>query len=92
MQPDPNLRELYVKRQHKGCLSINVMSGTNAVAGPSRLPIKPRRPFVSAEHRPEVADGRFRVVMISSGSVASVKIPDIVGGLSKVSVEHQVWP
>ncbi|WWD17276.1 hypothetical protein CI109_101716 [Kwoniella shandongensis] len=57
-----------------------------AHAGPSRPRDhhkKPSRPFVSAEHRPEGADGIFRVVLITSGSVASIKAPDIVGALMK---------
>jgi len=41
---------------------------------------------VSANERPETPDGVFRVVLISSGSVASVKIPDVVGALSKASL------
>ncbi len=49
------------------------------------LPRKSGHPFVSANERPEKPDGVFRVVIISSGSVASVKIPEIVGALSKVS-------
>ncbi|GFZ43910.1 hypothetical protein JCM24511_01630, partial [Saitozyma sp. JCM 24511] len=57
-------------------------ANANATAGPSQ-PRKPRTPFVSAEHRPERHDGRFRVVLITSGSVASVKMPDIVGALSR---------
>ncbi|ORX36609.1 flavo protein [Kockovaella imperatae] len=58
-------------------------------AGPSRLnhtarlPRTARKPFVCADHKPQRPDGRFRVVIISSGSVASVKIPDIVGSLSR---------
>lgn len=47
---------------------------------------KPRRPFVAADHKPAEYDGVFRVLLISSGSVASVKIPDIVGALSRVSL------
>ena len=61
--------------------------GHNAQAGPSRLyrPVKPLKPFVSAENRPgdDEPDGIFRVVIISSGSVASIKIPDIISSLSK---------
>lgn len=48
---------------------------------PLDLPRKPGHPFVSANERPEKPDGKFRVVFISSGSVASVKIPEIVGAL-----------
>ncbi|WVQ80731.1 hypothetical protein IAT38_002836 [Cryptococcus sp. DSM 104549] len=55
----------------------------NATPGPSRLPHKPARPFVSASNRPDQPDGIFRVVLITSGSVASIKIPDIVGALVK---------
>ncbi|KAK8864428.1 hypothetical protein IAR55_001676 [Kwoniella newhampshirensis] len=56
----------------------------DAHAGPSCSRIKPRRPFVSAQHKPEdTSDGIFRVVLITSGSVASIKAPDIVGALVK---------
>lgn len=49
------------------------------------------RPFVAADHRPTDADGRFRVVLISSGSVASVKIPNIVNKLkTSPNVDVQV--
>ncbi|ODO05448.1 hypothetical protein L198_02141 [Cryptococcus wingfieldii CBS 7118] len=46
---------------------------------------KSPRPFVSANHRPadNAPDGIFRVVLISSGSVASIKVPDIAGALLK---------
>ena len=56
------------------------------IAGPStvRQRYVPRRPFVSADHRPAEFDGIFRVVLISTGSVASVRVPNIVGELSKV--------
>lgn len=54
----------------------------NAQAGPSTSHSR----FVSAQNRPEQPDGIFRVVIISSGSVASVKIPEIVGALAKVSL------
>lgn len=63
----------------------------NAEAGPSSPTLRRRRakaskPFVSAHHRPEtgVYDGVFRVVIITSGSVASVKLPLIVGALCRV--------
>lgn len=48
---------------------------------------KPSRPFVSSHHRPadDADDGIFRVVLITSGSVASIKAPDIVGALVKVN-------
>ncbi|KAL1408696.1 hypothetical protein Q8F55_005509 [Vanrija albida] len=46
-------------------------------------PAAARKPFASADHRPEHADGRFRVVLVSTGSVASVKIPLIVEALKK---------
>lgn len=59
-------------------------------AGPSRLPRKPSRPFISAHHRPlgdhTTTDNIFRVVLISSGSVASIKIPNIVEELVKVTL------
>ena len=45
---------------------------------------KATKPFISAEHKPVEYDGIFRVVIITSGSVASVKLPLIVGELSKV--------
>ncbi|KAE8538306.1 hypothetical protein D1P53_005648 [Cryptococcus gattii VGV] len=55
---------------------------------PFRLPRKPPRPFVSAHHRPPsrdhtTTDNIFRVLLISSGSVASIKIPNIVEELVK---------
>jgi phosphopantothenoylcysteine decarboxylase len=59
----------------------------NAEAGPSRghtRLVKPTRPFESGRYKPEIPDGIFRVVIISTGSVASIKIPEIVGALSKV--------
>jgi hypothetical protein len=69
----------------------------NAVAGPSRpiininpprgRRIKAPKPFISAEHKPVKYDGIFRVIIITSGSVASVKLPLIVGELSKVSMQ-----
>lgn len=46
-------------------------------------PTTTRKPFVSADYRPEQPDGRFRVVLVSTGSVASVKIPLIVEALKK---------
>ncbi|WVQ99478.1 hypothetical protein IAU59_006613 [Kwoniella sp. CBS 9459] len=67
--------------------SMNVAPIANATAGPSRfsstVPRKPARPFVSADHRPAAPDGVFRVVLITSGSVASIKAPDIVAALSR---------
>jgi len=56
-----------------------------ARAGPSRIPRKITKPFVSQSHRPERNDGIFRVVLISTGSVASVRVPNIIGALSRVS-------
>ncbi|ODN82093.1 hypothetical protein L202_02407 [Cryptococcus amylolentus CBS 6039] len=52
---------------------------------PPRTPHKPSRPFVSASYRPpeEAHDGLFRLVLITSGSVASIKVPDIVAALAK---------
>ena len=52
---------------------------------PGAAPRKPRVPFVSKDNRPGRPDGRYRVVLISSGSVASIKVPDIVGSLARVS-------
>ncbi|KAL7421291.1 hypothetical protein Q5752_004176 [Cryptotrichosporon argae] len=54
----------------------------SASAGPSR-PLRPPKPFVCAAHRPAAPDGRFRVVVVSTGSVASVRVPEIVAGLVK---------
>jgi hypothetical protein len=50
-----------------------------------RIPRKPSHPFVSADNRPEGGDGVYRVVIMTSGSVASIKLPDIVGALCQVS-------
>ncbi|OCF60654.1 phosphopantothenoylcysteine decarboxylase [Kwoniella mangroviensis CBS 10435] len=59
-------------------------TNVNAIAGPSRpLPRKSARPFVSADNRPSEPDGIFRVVLITSGSVASIKAPDIAAALSQ---------
>lgn len=48
---------------------------------------KPLRPFISSHYHSaeRVDDGIFRVVLIISGSVASIKAPDIVGALVKVN-------
>lgn len=55
------------------------------------VPPQARRPFVADEHRPSVPDGKLRVVLISSGSVASIKIPNIVAALgSDSNVQVQV--
>lgn len=69
--------------------SSNDSSGN--IAGPSkpamdvpRRRTKARKPFISADYKPVEYDGIFRVVVITSGSVASVKLPLIVGELSKV--------
>jgi len=63
----------------------------SSIAGPSkpatmepRRRTKARKPFISADYKPVEYDGIFRVVVITSGSVASVKLPLIVGELSKV--------
>ncbi|RXK35027.1 hypothetical protein M231_07730 [Tremella mesenterica] len=53
---------------------------SDAQAGPSR---PSGRPFVSADHRPSRPDGIFRVLLITTGSVASIKAPDIVAALAK---------
>ncbi|WVQ67630.1 uncharacterized protein L199_005833 [Kwoniella botswanensis] len=59
-------------------------TSVNAIAGPSRpLPRQSARPFVSADNRPSEPDGIFRVVLITSGSVASIKAPDIAAALSQ---------
>lgn len=69
------------------------------VAGPSvpamkrlRRRVKARTPFVSADYKPVEYDGIFRVVIITSGSVASVKLPLIVGELSKVCMHLREQP
>jgi hypothetical protein len=66
-------------------------NAANDVAGPSipamiqpRRRTKARTPFISANYKPVEYDGIFKVVIITSGSVASVKLPLIVGELSKV--------
>lgn len=77
-------------------------SNDNAEAGPSRLTTamrttprprrtKARKPFISADHRLEPGhyDGMFRVVLITSGSVASVKLPLIVGELCRVCYHYR---
>lgn len=73
--------------------SHNRMNNTQSIASSSTLPgpkgyipRHPLHPFVSAQNRAEGYDGIYRVVLISTGSVASVKIPDIVGGLCTVSL------
>ncbi|OCF40317.1 phosphopantothenoylcysteine decarboxylase [Kwoniella heveanensis CBS 569] len=68
---------------HLNYAYANMNFGVNATAGSSRLPRKSARPFVSADHRPAAPDGVFRVVLITSGSVASIKAPDIVTALSR---------
>lgn len=52
-----------------------------------RPPLKVRSPFVAAQHRPSAGecDGKFRVVLMSTDSPASVNMPSIVGTLCKVS-------
>lgn len=40
--------------------------------------------FIAAEHRPAAPDGKFRVVLVTSGSVASVKLPLIAAELIQV--------
>jgi phosphopantothenoylcysteine decarboxylase len=52
-----------------------------AAAGPSR---SHRPPWTAAAHRPTQPDGIFRVLLISSGSVASIKVPLMVAALQKV--------
>lgn len=46
---------------------------------------KPPRPFISSHYHSadDVDDGIFRVVLITSGSVASIKAPDIVGAFGQ---------
>jgi hypothetical protein len=72
-------------------------SNTSNIAGPSKPAImeprrrtKARKPFVSADYKPVEYDGIFRVVIITSGSVASVKLPLIVGELSKVCMHLSI--
>ncbi|WVQ80730.1 hypothetical protein IAT38_002835 [Cryptococcus sp. DSM 104549] len=68
------------------------MNSSIASPGPSRAPRVPAQPFVSALNRPDgEPDGIFRVVLITSGSVASIKAPDIVGALAKTgNIDVQV--
>jgi phosphopantothenoylcysteine decarboxylase len=40
--------------------------------------------FKAEDHRPSAPDGKFRVVLVTSGSVASVKLPLIAAELIKV--------
>jgi phosphopantothenoylcysteine decarboxylase len=60
------------------------MLSADAQADPSRTPRHPATPFVSADHKLSSTDGRFRVLIITSGSVASVKLPLMVAELIKV--------
>lgn len=52
-----------------------------------RAPVckKPPRPFISSHYHSaeDVDDGIFRIVLITSGSVASIKAPDIVGAFGQ---------
>ncbi len=52
---------------------------------PTPLPRNPRRPFVAAERR---KPGRLHVLLISSGSVASIKVPLIVAELGRVGLRQ----
>ncbi|GMK59105.1 hypothetical protein CspeluHIS016_0701200 [Cutaneotrichosporon spelunceum] len=50
-----------------------------------------RKPFVSDDHRPAIPDGKLRVVLVTTGSVASIKMPLIVEALGADSnIEVQV--
>lgn len=74
-----------------GARGSNTTTHDSDVAGPSKPAMNPPRrrtkaqkPFISADYKPVEYDGIFRVVIVTSGSVASVKLPLIVGELSKV--------
>lgn len=48
------------------------------------------KPFAAEDHLPAAPDGKLRVVLVSSGSVASIKIPNILealGGDDNVEVQ-----
>lgn len=71
----------------------SITGGSPAEPGPYRPPrvevhppIKARSPFLAAAHRPAEFDGKFRVLLMSTDSTASVNIPSLVGTLSKVRV------
>jgi phosphopantothenoylcysteine decarboxylase len=75
-------------------------SSTSATASNNDRPrrrrsrIKPSKPFVSADYKPDEFDGIYRVIIITSGSVASVKLPLIVGELAKVCetrLGNEMW-
>src|SRR5690348_3247603 len=74
----------------RNIMSDNLVSDTpgaapaapaGAAAGPSR---SRRPPWTAAAHRPAQPDGIFRVLLVSSGSVASIKVPLMVAALQKV--------
>lgn len=79
---DPRLQQLQQLHEHLHA------AAAGSATPVQRPPIKARRPFVSADNRPAKPDGKFRVVLVATGSVASVKVPDMVGSLSKVSSNH----
>lgn len=66
-------------------MQSTTMQSTQVHPGP--VCKKPLRPFISSHYHSaeRVDDGIFRVVLITSGSVASIKAPDIVGALVKVN-------
>lgn len=66
----------------------NIAGPSTPAMGLPRRRTKARKPFISADYKPVTYDGIFRVVIITSGSVASVKLPLIVGELSKVCMHH----
>ncbi|RSH77710.1 uncharacterized protein EHS24_003277 [Apiotrichum porosum] len=74
---DPRLQQLQQLHEHLHA------AAAGSATPVQRPPIKARRPFVSADNRPAKPDGKFRVVLVATGSVASVKVPDMVGSLSK---------
>ncbi|TXT05855.1 uncharacterized protein COLE_07175 [Cutaneotrichosporon oleaginosum] len=54
-------------------------------------PIIRSKPFASDDHRPAAPDGKLRVVLVTTGSVASIKMPLIVEALgADANVEVQV--
>lgn len=49
------------------------------------------KPFAADDHRPAAPDGKLRVVLVTSGSVASIKMPLIVEALgADANVEVQI--
>lgn len=81
-----------VNPDHKFGFNADSTDATGSMTDtPNASTVSRRKPFVADEHRPSAPDGKLRVVIISSGSVASVKIPFIVAALkTDPNVEVQV--